>query len=60
MNYSQYAMIFAVLAFLWSVMTFYKVDNMAKEQQKVSEQIDSFLNPPLSLPEEDYDNGHVR
>jgi hypothetical protein len=53
-------MIFAVLAFLWSVMTFYKVDNMAKEQQKVSEQIDSFLNPPLSLPEEDYDNGHVR
>lgn len=54
MKYSPYAMLFALLAFLWSVMTFYKVDTLVKEQQKLTAQIESFLNPPLSLPEEEH------
>lgn len=52
MNYSPYAMLFALLAFLWSVMTYYRVDASIKEQQKVAQLVESFLNPELSLPEE--------
>jgi hypothetical protein len=53
MNYSQFAMIFALLAFMWSLMTFYKIDNVEKEQLKMIELMDSFFNPDLSLPEEE-------
>jgi hypothetical protein len=45
-------MLFALLAFLWSVMTYYRVDNMSTQQDKIAAQIESFLNPELSLPEE--------
>lgn len=51
MNYSPYAMLFALMAFLWSLMTFYKVDAVAKEQKEITEMVSSFLNPQVELPE---------
>jgi len=53
MSYSQSATIFALLAFMWSLMTYYKVDSLEKEQLRATAQIESFLNPELSLPEEE-------
>jgi len=51
MSYSPYAMLFALMAFLWSMMTYYKVDAIAKDQEEVTEMISSFLNPHVELPE---------
>jgi hypothetical protein len=51
MSYSQSATLFALLAFMWSLMTYYKVDSLEKEQLKVAAQMEVFFNPELSLPE---------
>lgn len=53
MNYSPYAMLFALMAFLWSLMTYYKVDAVAKDQKEITEMVSSFLNPHVELPEGD-------
>lgn len=50
-NYSPYAMLFALMAFLWSVLTYFKVESVVADQKEVIELIHTFLNPQVELPE---------